>query len=175
MKLCFPCVGMRILKTILAIFVVLVLGELFWPYPPVFAVVVAILSMQDTVSNSLSFGFARIMSILIGGSVGLLLLMLGVSDLSPLWSIPILCASAFACLYFTLMIRQPRATAYALAMLFLAYFGVGETGEQYITVLRRIAETVSGIIIAVLINMSIRSKPTPCETDETHAEERGQV
>ncbi|MCL2696376.1 MAG: aromatic acid exporter family protein [Clostridiales bacterium] len=172
MRIKLPSVGMRVIKTILAIFVVLVLGELFWPYPPLFAAVVVVLSMQDTVSNSITFGLARILSILIGGSVGFGLLLLGVHNLSPYLNIPILCAAAFFCLYFTLVIKQPRSTAYALAMLFIAFFGSVEveTGlVNYMSVVRRIAETVAGVIIAVLINKFVCRypfAPKGCECEE---------
>ncbi len=162
-KITFPPVGMRALKTIIAIFIVLTLGELLNTDAPVYALFAAVLTMRDTVANSVSFGIARIISILIGGSLGLAYLALGVNTLSPFLSIPILCVGAFAALYSTLLIKNTTSTAYALLMLFIVYFG--STGHEYEDILRRIVETVGGIVIAVLINKFINFKAVTTPSD----------
>ncbi len=162
-KLNFPPVGMRALKTIIAIFIVLALGELFHSGAPVYALFAAVLTMRDTVANSVSFGIARIISILIGGSLGLAYLALGVNTLPSYLSIPLLCAGAFAALYSTLLIKNTTSTAYALLMLFIVYFG--STGHQYEDVFRRIVETVAGIVVAVLINKFINFKSVSAPSD----------
>ena len=162
-KLFFPPVGMRALKTIIAILVVLTLGELINIDAPVYALFAAVLTMRDTVANSVSFGIARIISILIGGSLGLAYLALGVNTLPPYFSIPLLCAGAFLALYSTLLIKNTSSTAYALLMLFIVYFG--STGHEYEDIIRRIVETVAGIVVAVLINKFINFKSVSAPSD----------
>ena len=163
-KLTFPPVGMRALKTILAIFAVLTLGELLNTDMPLYALFAAVLTMRDTVANSVSFGVARIISILIGGSLGLAYLALGVNTLSPFLSIPLLCAGAFAALYATLVIKNPTSTAYALLMLFIVYYG--STDHEFEEIIRRIIETVAGVVVAVLINKFVNLKGASTQTDQ---------
>lgn len=157
-KLTFPPVGMRTVKTLIAIFIVLAAGELLNMGIPIYAIFAAVLTMRDTVANSVSFGIARLISIFIGGSIGIAYLALGVKALSPLLSVPLLCVGAFVALYATLVIKNPNATAYALLMFFIVYYGSGDTGDVYGIELRRIVETVVGVVIAVLVNKLINFK-----------------
>ncbi len=152
------------MKTIIAIFTVLALGELLNVGIPLYAIFAAVLSMRDTVANSVSFGIARMISILIGSAIGLACLALGVHTLSPFLSIPLLCAGAFVALYITLIIKNPTSTAYALLMIFIVYYG--PHGNDYGDILRRIIETVSGVVIAVLINKFINFKRFSTPTDQ---------
>lgn len=146
----FPRVGMRTIKTILAIFACLSISALLGQGEPIYALIAAVLTMRDTVANSVSFGIARLISIAIGGSIGLAFHALGVNSLPPYFSIPIICAGAFLALYITLVIKNPTATAYALIMLLIVFYG--PAGDQYELVLRRIIETIGGVVIAVVIN-----------------------
>lgn len=154
MKLTFPRVGMRTIKTIVAIIIVLALGEAFGLGMPIYALFAVVLSMRETVANSVAFGIARLVSIFIGGAMGLLFVVLGVSALPPIASIPLLAAGSFAVLYITLVFKQPTSTAYALLMLFIVY-----NGNNYMDVLRRFAENVGGVAIAVLVNKFFGFKP----------------
>ena len=65
-----PTIGLRTLKTGIAVFLCL----LIWPSEPFFACLTAVICLQDTVSNSIKVGFNRGIGTMLGASSGLIFL-----------------------------------------------------------------------------------------------------
>ena len=70
MNFTFPKIGLRTIKSALAVFLCL----LFFPNEPFFACLTTIFCIQDTVSNSVKIAINRGLGTILGASVGLLFL-----------------------------------------------------------------------------------------------------
>ena len=161
-KLQIPGLGMRNLKTTLAVVVCMTVYAVFGRPIPFFACVAAVICMQDTVFNTVQYGLSRLLGSLIGGALGLGLLWV---DAFGFWiGIHILLAGLGVCLaiYLALLFGNPNACALAATVL-LSVFLIDRGENQYWYALNRILETAFGIIVAIAINRLIN--PRVSKTD----------
>lgn len=173
-RLKIPGLGMRTIKTAIAVslcLAVALLLQLWEPlrrlYPsltPIYACTAAIICMQDTVNASLRHGMLRLLGTGIGGAVGILFLYLNQND----WIRVLLAFAGIAlCIFLCniLHIRQASAiSCVVFSIVLLARSGM----NPYTYSIIRIVETAAGILIAVGVNKLIPVNPAARAEDEAN-------
>lgn len=149
--------GLRIIKTVLAVFICLFVFFLFEYYNPVYAVISCVLLMRASVDESYKAGVDRIIGTILGGAVAILTLevmsFIGVS-IESLWAAFFVAMAVLVCLTITKAFElSSYVGSMAAVVLLIAMISYGHAGDNpviYISI--RVIETIIGIIIAVLVN-----------------------
>ncbi len=151
-----PHVGMRIIKSALAVFlcfvVYLLRGEQGMPF---YSAIAAILCMQPHVSNSVKVALNRTVGTLIGGAAGMLVLLFERSFLPPnAHGLQYLLVSAcvIPLIYLTLVVKKPTAS-YITCVVFLSItVSHGADVNPYLFPLNRVLDTFIGILVSLGVN-----------------------
>ncbi len=152
-------IGMRIWKTVIAVFICAVLGMIF-NIRPFYSMIAAILCMQTNTAASIKKGAERLLGTLIGGVGAVLILLL--IDFTPLKPFSILyyiiISLSIAPLIYTNVLLKHEVSSYITCVVFfsvvLSHF---ESENHYLFALQRMLETAVGIVIAIAVNKTIRS------------------
>lgn len=152
-------IGMRIWKTVIAVFICAVLGMLL-DIHPFYSMIAAILCMQTNTTASIKKGAERLLGTFIGGTAAVLILML--IDLTPLKPFSILyymiISLSVAPLIYTNVLLKHEASSYISCVVFFSIVLVHfESENHYMFALQRMLETAAGIVIAVAVNKIIRN------------------
>lgn len=155
-----PHVGMRIFKTGVAVLAVFFF-YLFVKRPEnglLMAMIATIVSLQDTVNKSLRIGVIRLIGTALGGLIGIGLI----------W-----CTAFVGAAQHQLIIAVMNSLGVVLSISICVWWGIGEgaviacvvftaiflnaAGDSpYLYALNRMLDTVIGIVISVIVNLSIR-------------------
>lgn len=143
--------GLRIIKTVIAVFICLSFFELFNYDGPIYAAIACVLTMKTTVGESRRAGFDRILGTILGGIISALLLILPLEGIfQPLViSFGILLA-LMICKIFKL--RDPVYSMASIVVIITVLSHGSSTMTALAYVFTRVIETMVGIIIATLIN-----------------------
>ena len=159
-----PKIGLRNLKTALAVVVCLLLFLPFWGYEstltgyweligPVNAVVAAILCMQHSIESSWRVGGVRLLGTLIGGVWGCAIMTVHAYVPSTPLLILLMGLSIIVIIWFCLLIKKPMACNVACIIFCLVVLVPTQPGlYRYLSALARMGETAVGIVVAVIIN-----------------------
>ena len=157
-----PKVGLRTIKTGIAIFLCLLL----WPNEPFFACITSVFCIQDTVSNSIKVGFNRALGTMLGASFGLVFLfvfryletIIPNHYISKIIIYLIISVGIVFMIYLCVLIKRPGA----ITVTCIAFLGV-TTAHAYSDPLfyaaNRTIETLLGIGISLLVNKFINPPP----------------
>lgn len=151
-----PKIGLRMIKSSVAVFLCLLLYPLFGHRGvPFYAAIAAILCMQPDVSNSFRVAINRTIGTLIGGVYGIIMLSLLKAFWPENWEISrylIIAASLIPLMYITVLLKKNTAT-YITCVVFLS-ITVSHSDEllPYAFGISRIIETTVGIFISLLVN-----------------------
>lgn len=158
-----PKVGMRAVKTAVAVFVSFLVLFPFWSYipsgpgdllqqvAPVNACIAAIICMQSSVEESVSQGLFRVIGTVLGGVVGLVCLLLSNYFGMPVMTGVLLGVGTVVTLWVCILIKRPEACGMGcvvLCCILLTYDGT----NGYFYILLRVLENLVGIIVAVVVN-----------------------
>lgn len=158
----FPKIGLRTIKSGIAVFLCLLL----LPSEPFFACLTAVICLQDTVYNSIHTGINRGAGTIIGASFGLLFLFcfrtlenyIPNQYLSKLIIYIIIAIGIIFMIYICNILKRPGA----INVTCIAFLGV-TTAHAYSDPLfyatNRIVETLLGIVISILVNKLINPPP----------------
>ena len=163
MKRELPKIGMRMVKTAVAVVICFFLFLPFWvrvplgEYDPLkdvgpfYACIAAIICMQSSVEQSVRQGVSRLIGTAIGGGVGLLVLL--VDDLLeiPLLTGLILGGGVVLVIWLCNVIHRPSACSIGCVVLCVVMINHSGT-ERYLYTLARMGETAVGIVVAILVN-----------------------
>ena len=162
-------VGMRTLKTGLAVALCLLVGYLLGYPQPLTACIAAILTMQTTQKDSFSSGGRRLLGTAVGGVIGLLLV--GVHTLYPSTVLRIALATAGVVLSISICCSFHNQNAAPItAIVVLGMVLGGNEGSLFFSAMVQILETTAGVIIAVLVNCFVarpKEKEKPSEATQT--------
>ncbi|MDR1564735.1 MAG: FUSC family protein [Oscillospiraceae bacterium] len=149
-----PGIGMRTIKSALAVGLCLLLYEILGLPAPFYACVAALICMQGSPEASLKLGISRIIGTAIGGAFGILLMYLNDFILNGALTALILTLGVIICIYVCLLIRQPDACALAGVVLCAIIIGrnSGVVNGEFAYAIGRIVETAVGIFISFAIN-----------------------
>ncbi|MGL5151939.1 MAG: FUSC family protein [Clostridium sp.] len=154
-----PKVGLRTIKTSIAVFLCLVL----LPNEPFFACLTSVFCIQDTVENSFKMGKNRGVGTLLGASIGLVVMLsfkFITKDISSGFFSKLLiylCISLGIILVIylnNLFLNMPGAIPVSC----IAFLGVTTThafGHPFVYAFNRTFETLCGIVIGILVNKII--------------------
>ena len=151
----FPKIGLRTLKTALAVFLCL----LFFPNEPFFACLTTVFCIQDTVSNSVKIAINRGFGTILGASVGLLFLIvcryftykIDTYFISKLLVYLTIAIGIIAVIYLCNIINKAGAINIS-CIAFLAVTTTHAFGHPVEYAVNRTIETLFGILVGLLVN-----------------------
>ncbi len=170
-KLSIPHVGLRTIKTSLAVMICLcvflplesLIQEHFSSWlmiGPLNACVAAIICMQSSFEDSVHQGLIRLRGTAIGGAVGLAVLFLyNLYPCMPLLIVLVGLSMVFI-IWFCILIRRPKACGIACIVCCTIALTQTDTGLlRYAAALSRMVETAGGILIALAVNRLLPGLP----------------
>ena len=153
-----PKIGMRMVKSALAVFICFIIDYLRGEGLPIFSSIAAILCMQKDTKNSLIVAVPRIAGTIFGGLYGLLVLYLLKNPFEtgiPLLQYLIIAASMIPLMYFTVLIREPSTTYISCVVFLSVIVPQGTDLVPYVFAFHRILDTTIGIVVSLIVNVLI--------------------
>ena len=158
MKLChLPSLGMRNIKTVLAVFICVMVFALMGPeFNPLFAAIAAVLTMGPSIENSIETGWNRILGTIFGGAAGLLGIF--AANLIPyeFAYVAIIPLGIMALIYLCNNFNKAGAIVITCVMFLSVMTTYPQDAGSYMLAMLRLLETAFGIIVAFLINRFIK-------------------
>ncbi|SHK06312.1 Aromatic acid exporter family member 1 [Clostridium cavendishii DSM 21758] len=155
-----PKVGMRNIKTALAVLTCILLLKLIGFSYPFYACIAAVICMQDTVKNSYTAGKNRMIGTIIGGMFGMLLAYLeeylNIGFLNPL----IVFLGIISLIYIGTALKRHSSISIS-CIVFLAIMVNLRDTTPFVYSINRMFETFVGIIVAIIINKLIVPQDEP--------------
>lgn len=141
-------VGMRNIKTAIAVFICLIISHLLKLEYPFYAAIAAIISMQSSVEGSYQVGKNRMLGTLIGGVVGY-----GCALISP--GNPVIASVGLILVIYICTLLEWKGSVSIAGIVFLAIMVnlKGKPPLQYSV--NRVVDTFIGIIVSLLVNYLI--------------------
>lgn len=173
MKLTIPKVGMRVIKTAVAVMICFFIFLPFWVRTPLgandplrdvgpfYACIAAIICMQSSVEQSVRQGISRVIGTVLGGAVGICIL--AVDDLirQPVVTGILMGLGIVLTLWLCNLIQRPSACSIGCVVLCVVMLNHGGP-DRYLYTFFRVVETIVGIVVAVAVNHllpDLRKKP----------------
>lgn len=151
----FPKIGLRTIKTALAVFLCLLL----FPAEPFFACITTIFCLQDTSTNSRKMAFVRGFGTIFGGAIGLCFLyicrftkqIIPINYFGTLCTYLIIALGIITVIYLLNLLKRQGCIPIACIVFLAVTTANADKAPVYYTV-NRIIETLFGIIIGLLVN-----------------------
>lgn len=161
-------IGMRIWKTVIAVFLCAVMGMIF-DIHPFYSMIAAVLCMQATTSESIKKGIIRCVGTFIGGAAAVLILL--VIDYTPLVPFSllyyVLISLCIAPVIYLTVLMNHESSAFIACVVFLSIvLSHLEVENHYLFAVSRMLETIAGILTAVIVNRTIKSPDRNKENNE---------
>lgn len=150
-------IGMRIVKTVLAVFVCSILGWLRGE-TAFFSMIAAVLCMQKSAEKTLTTSFNRVIGTAVGGAYGVIVLFLEtqfrLQRVLPLFYL-IVSLMLIPVILTATGIKKPSVAAFAcVVFLSTTVYHVGDS-DPYTYALNRMLDTVIGIVVALIVNLAM--------------------
>lgn len=153
-----PKIGMRMLKSAVAVFICFLFSFLREDKnAPFYAVIAAILCMQPYVENSKKVAFNRIIGTFIGAFYGVIVLSVERNYIPAnmvLLEYLLVSMAIIPTIYTTLLLKKPTASYIACVVLMSVAVTHGADVYPVQFVLKRVLETLMGILVALVVNMA---------------------
>lgn len=147
----FPKIGMRTVKTGIGVMLSVLFGELGIVNDSIFTVSASVVSMKNTVKSSFLEGLMRIAGTILGGLCGYLMIMyLGKSSI-------LIGLGVIFIIYLCILLRIQDSVAIATLTFASIVVGSGASDPLAYSV-GRTFDTLVGVIIALVVNYSLRRK-----------------
>ena len=160
-KLNLPKIGLRNIKTALAVFICLLCFQIFGRNP-IYAAIAAIVSMQNTVESSIKTGVDRLIGTVIGGLVGVFFILSRLIFFN-IWIYFVLIAIGIvAVIYINVLIKKTGSVAISCIVFLIIMVNAESMQVQpFMEALsyagNRVLDTAIGVIIGVLVNWILRN------------------
>lgn len=151
-----PKIGMRMIKTAIAVFLC------FLVYPivgigssPFYSAIAAIICMQPSVADSVKLSLYRTLGTLFGGVAGLLLLLAERSiypDVPQPVKFLIISLCVIPLIYSTVLIKMPAAASITCVVFLSTTVTHGADANVYLYALGRVIDTLIGIFVSLGVN-----------------------
>ena len=163
-------IGMRTIKTALAVFVCLLLYQVWGRDGSFLAAASAIICMQDSIEKSLTSGITRFLGTIMGAVCAMLILYLdrflvGFYLASPYIMLLVMALGTMIIIMFCNLFKQKDAIVIGCVVYLVIVLGDGAL-SPFLYSANRLLDTTVGIIIAIIINRFICRPPT-CPEEET--------
>ncbi|MGN1480991.1 FUSC family protein [Porcipelethomonas sp.] len=164
-------IGMRIWKTVIAVFICAVLGMIF-DIHPFYSMIAAILCMQANTSESIKKGVIRCIGTFIGGFAAVLILL--IIDFTPLKPFSVLyyviISLCIAPIIYSTVLLNRESSAFISCVVFLSIvLSHFDAQNHYLFALQRVLETITGIVTAIIVNKFIKNPDK--QTDKSDGKE----
>ena len=162
-KLELPKIGLRNLKTALAVFICMVTFQLFGKDDSFYACIAAVICMKDTVESSFTIGKNRLIGTIIGGVLGVIAIFL-INSMPNFQIMKTIFTTlgVILAIYCCNLINKPGAVTIC-CIVFIGIMINHDDAASYNYAIGRSIDTSVGIIIAILINKYI-NPPKPKES-----------
>ncbi len=155
-------IGMRMIKTVLSIFLSVIISDFFGGIP-LNAAVACIVCTLNTKEESLKKGKHRVMGTAIGGAFGALFIYLTDVFQIPIFTIPyyfIMSILLFPVMKLTLLLNIPGSTAYAAMVMLMGLLSYAEKPgiTRYVYLFMRLFDTVIGVLVSLAVNIILPFK-----------------
>lgn len=159
-----PTIGYRNIKTGIAVFLSVMIYLLLNRTDYFYVCVATIFCMGNTIESSMNAGKHRIIGTLIGGLFSVLLI--GLVNFTPIkYTNPILLGVGTSMVIYLCNIFKAQEACGLGCMVFLSIMINYTTGNAFIYVLLRSFDTLIGILIAFLINTTVKPYDTKNNED----------
>ena len=165
--------GMRTIKTALAVFVCLiayVAAEHYWEfvsnYDSFLAMIAAVICMQDSVKNSIKVGGSRLAGTLIGAVLGMCILYIERVWPYQVINVLLLAISTMIIIVFCNIFNINQAIVIGCVVFFVIALQTTGSMDPFESAARRFFDTMIGVIIAVGINHLVFN-PDKDDDDDT--------
>lgn len=151
----FPRVGMRMVKTALAVGICFLLYILRGEHgAPVFSAIAAIICMQPYVENSVQVAFNRVVGTLLGAAFALLALYFirFIPEDYHLWKYAVISFAVIPVLYITVLFKKTGASSLA-SIVFLSVCLSNSGDIPLMDAANRSVETIIGILVSLAVNI----------------------
>lgn len=151
----FPRVGMRIIKTAIAVAICFIVSDLLGANEvPIFSTIAAIICMQPYVEHSVDVAFNRVIGTVIGAIFGLIAvtIMLKIPDQYEYVEYAIISFSIIPVVYTTVLLKKPGASALAGVVL-LSIALSDNSVAPIMNAINRSVETIEGILVSLAVNV----------------------
>jgi uncharacterized membrane protein YgaE (UPF0421/DUF939 family) len=138
-----PKLGMRTIKTGIAVFFCMLLGK-FVAENLFFSAVACIISVQDTVKGSLKSGFNRVAGTILGGIIGFLFALIKPGD-------PFLCSIGIIITIYICNLLKANTIVVGCVTFLAIHLGVGTSDPVYYSI-HRVLDTSVGVVFGVVVN-----------------------
>ena len=150
-------IGLRIIKTVIAVYLCAILGWLRGQ-PAFFAMIAAVACMQNTTGKTLETAFNQVLGTVIGALFGLGAIYLetlsGMQKLMPLYYL-VVSLMLIPVILITLWIKKPSISAFAsVVFLSVAVTQIG-ADSPWIYALQRTLDIFLGVVVAFLVNLAL--------------------
>lgn len=142
-------IGMRTTKTVIAVILTLIISEVFHLDNPILAGIAAIMTMETSVSESISAGKYRMYGTVLGGIFALI-----VSYIAPA-NYAVIGISLIVLINVCSYLTWEKAVRMAMIVFLAIILGYAE-GDRFYYALNRIVDTLIGVITGTTINFLIR-------------------
>ena len=151
-----PKIGMRIVKSALAVFICFCIYLLRGTGMPFYSAIAAILCMQQDVKTSWKVGLNRAIGTLVGGTAGMLVLVLiqelGLGETS-VWRYAIVSVVIVPLMYITVLVHKTTATDITCVVFLSIAISHGMDVAPIVFAVNRVIDTFIGIGVAMLVNL----------------------
>ncbi len=150
-----PKIGMRIVKSSIAVFLCFVIYVIRGDGIPFYSAIAAVLCMQPDVSNSRRVAFNRTVGTFIGGFFGMVAMLIEKQFIPP--ELPIIKYLLISFLiipliYVTVLVKKPTASYITCVVFMSITVSHGLDANPYLFALNRIIDTLIGIFVSLGIN-----------------------
>ncbi|MCQ4936109.1 HAD hydrolase family protein [Anaerotignum propionicum] len=151
----FPRIGMRMIKTAIAVGICFLISSLTGGNgKPIFSAIAAIICMQPYVEHSVDVAFNRIIGTIIGAVFGLIAASVSLY-IPPEYDYVhflVISLTVIPVLYTTVLLKKPGASALAGVVLLSITLSTGST--PLMDAVNRSVETIVGILVSLGVNMA---------------------
>lgn len=160
-KFKLPQIGLRNIKTAIAVLICLVSFHIF-DRNPIYAAIAAIVSMQSTVENSISVGIDRLIGTAIGGAIGILFILTKFAFFNIWIYYCMIAIGIVAVIYINVLIKKPGSVSIS-CIVFLIIMVNAESMTQTLALSleyagNRMLDTAIGVVIGVAVNFVIKNR-----------------
>lgn len=142
-------IGMRNIKTAIAIFVCLIISELLHLEYPFYAAIATIISMENSVTNSFMVGKNRMMGTFVGAGIGLIFAVIDPQN-------AFYCAIGIVLvIYICNLLKWNKSISIASIVFLAIMLNLQVGGSPLLYGLNRIFDTLIGVSVAVVVNYLI--------------------
>lgn len=151
-----PKVGMRIIKSAVAVFLCFVIYLLRGQHgTPFYSAIAAVLCMQPYVSGSVKVALNRTIGTLVGGAAGMLILLVEQNAIPPNWPLLrylLISVMIVVLIYITVLVKKPTASYITCVVFMSITVSHAMDVNPYLFALDRVIDTLIGIFVSLGVN-----------------------